>query len=328
MQKIGITTTIPGEVLLAAGYTPIDLNNLYIASPNPDALVKRAEKDGFPVNTCAWIKGIYGAVMKHRIKKVVCVATGDCSNTEMLMEVLRLKDIEAVPFHYPPQPDKDKMLLALESLAKNLGTTLKKADNIRKKLLPIRQNLKELDRLTYHNCQVSGYENHIWQVSSSDFNGDYEKFACELELFLKQVRARPVSKAKLRLGFIGVPPVYAASLYDHIEECNAQVVFNETQRQFAMPYDVLSLAEQYSLYTYPYDTYLKINDINGQIKERRLDGIIHYVQAFCHRSISDIIYRQKLNCPVLTLEGNDSYILNLHQATRIEAFIDILLLRN
>ena len=32
MKKIGLTTTVPIEVLLAAGYTPIDLNNLFITS--------------------------------------------------------------------------------------------------------------------------------------------------------------------------------------------------------------------------------------------------------------------------------------------------------
>jgi len=328
MQKIGITTTIPSEVLLAAGYTPVDLNNLYINAPNRNALVKRAEKDGFPINTCTWIKGIYGAIIEQGIKKVICVATGDCSNTEMLMEVLRLKEIDAVPFYYPPQPCEDKMLSALESLADNLGTTVKEAEKIRKQLLPIRKNLQELDQLTYQSGQISGYENHLWQVSSSDFNGHHQKFAQELVLFLKQAKARSASWTKLRLGFIGVPPVYAASLYSLVEECGAQVVFNETQRQFAMPYEVPSLARQYSLYTYPYDTYLKIDDINRQIKERQLNGIIHYVQTFCHRGISDIIYRQKLNCPILTLEGNDSYVLNLHQTTRVEAFLDILLLQN
>ena len=30
MKKIGITTTVPIEVLLAAGYQPVDLNNVFI----------------------------------------------------------------------------------------------------------------------------------------------------------------------------------------------------------------------------------------------------------------------------------------------------------
>ena len=30
MKKIALTTTVPVEVLFAAGYTPIDLNNLFV----------------------------------------------------------------------------------------------------------------------------------------------------------------------------------------------------------------------------------------------------------------------------------------------------------
>ncbi|GAI09778.1 unnamed protein product, partial [marine sediment metagenome] len=30
MKKIGITTTVPVEILLAAGYQPVDLNNVFI----------------------------------------------------------------------------------------------------------------------------------------------------------------------------------------------------------------------------------------------------------------------------------------------------------
>ena len=44
MNKIGITTTVPIEVLLAAGYQPVDLNNVFITDPNPERLVSIAEK--------------------------------------------------------------------------------------------------------------------------------------------------------------------------------------------------------------------------------------------------------------------------------------------
>jgi benzoyl-CoA reductase/2-hydroxyglutaryl-CoA dehydratase subunit BcrC/BadD/HgdB len=55
-----------------------------------------------------------------------------------------------------------------------------------------------------------------------------------------------------------------------------------------------------------------------------VDGVIHYVQTFCHRGIGDIIFRHALDLPVLTLEGNDEYILNQHLQTKIEAFLDML----
>jgi benzoyl-CoA reductase/2-hydroxyglutaryl-CoA dehydratase subunit BcrC/BadD/HgdB len=60
------------------------------------------------------------------------------------------------------------------------------------------------------------------------------------------------------------------------------------------------------------------------LEKRRIDGIIHYVQAFCYRGIGDIIFRGVFKLPMLTLEGNDSFFLTRHIETRIEAFIDML----
>ncbi len=124
MNKIGITTTVPIEVLLAAGYQPIDLNNVFINDPNPERLIRLAERDGFPLNCCSWIKGIYGVCMQSDIDTVLCVTNGDCSNTVMLMEVLKLKGFKTMPFAYPEEPDVNKMQNALETLAAKSGTTM------------------------------------------------------------------------------------------------------------------------------------------------------------------------------------------------------------
>jgi benzoyl-CoA reductase/2-hydroxyglutaryl-CoA dehydratase subunit BcrC/BadD/HgdB len=84
-----------------------------------------------------------------------------------------------------------------------------------------------------------------------------------------------------------------------------------------------SLAEQYSSYTYPYSLSDRLNDILPQLLDRRVDGVIHYVQAFCHRGIGDIIFRHHIDLPILMLEGNNDYLLTQHLKTRIEAFTDI-----
>jgi benzoyl-CoA reductase/2-hydroxyglutaryl-CoA dehydratase subunit BcrC/BadD/HgdB len=91
-----------------------------------------------------------------------------------------------------------------------------------------------------------------------------------------------------------------------------------------MPNPGSSLAEQYSNYTYPYSIRGRAKDIVTQLHRRRVDGVIHYVQAFCHRGIGDIIFRHAIHLPILTLEGNADFILNAHVKTRIEAFIDML----
>jgi benzoyl-CoA reductase/2-hydroxyglutaryl-CoA dehydratase subunit BcrC/BadD/HgdB len=325
MKKIGITTTVPIEILLAAGYQPVDLNNIFITDANPERLVAIAERAGFPLNCCSWIKGIYGTCIDYKIGTVLCVTTGDCSNTVMLMEVLKLKGIKTIPFAYPDHPDSVQMQEALEELAGTLGTTLEAADKVKEQLKPGRELAFRLDELTWREGRLSGYENHLWLVSTSDFNQDYNSYQRELAKLIEQcLKRKPYPADYLRIAYLGVPSVYGRDLYNYLEDNGARVVFNEIQRQFAMPQPGNYLAEQYSNYTYPYSIYDRLKDIEAELKRRSVDGVIHYVQAFCHRGIGDIIFREAIKLPVLTLEGNDDFHLNQHLKTRVEAFIDML----
>src|SRR4030042_3007218 len=160
MKTIGITTTVPIEVLLAAGYEPVDLNNVFVNDPNPERLVNIAERYGFPQNCCTWIKGIYGVCVDYGIDTVLCVTTGDCSNTIMLMEVLKLKGFHVIPFAYPDAPDIQRMQDSLEALAERLGTTLETAEGIKGELSPHRRLTSQLDELLWKEGRVSSGENH------------------------------------------------------------------------------------------------------------------------------------------------------------------------
>jgi benzoyl-CoA reductase/2-hydroxyglutaryl-CoA dehydratase subunit BcrC/BadD/HgdB len=324
MKKIGITTTVPVEILIAAGYQPVDLNNVLVSAPEPTKFITIAERDGFPLNCCAWIKGIYGVCLDGGINDVLCVTSGDCSNTIMLMEVLKLKGKNALPFAYPERPNKEEMDYVLEKLAATFGTTLETANRVRQELQSARDLALKLDELTWKENGVSGGENHLWLVSSSDFNGNVAKYKKDLANLLDAIPKRQPYTNQTRLGYIGVPPVYARELYHYIEKNGARVVFNEVQRQFAMPQPGETLAEQYTNYTYPYSINERLADIKTEIKKRHINGVIHYVQAFCHRGIGDIVMRSAINVPVLTLEGNAEFYLNGHVKTRIEAFFDMI----
>jgi len=325
MNKIGITTTVPIEILLAAGYQPVDLNNVFISSPNPERLVNIAERAGFPLNCCSWIKGIFGVCLDNGIDNVLGVTTGDCSNTIMLMEVLKFRGFKVIPFAYPDRPDTVLMQSALQTLADGLGTTPKAAEKVRGELQSCRCLAHKLDQFTWKDGLVSGGENHLWLVSTSDFNQDYNKYHHHLQNLLADYSQRnPFPRGELRLAYIGVPSVYGQDLYKYLEDNGVRVVFNEMQRQFAMPRPGNSLAEQYSNYTYPYSIDYRLEDITTELRRRRVDGVIHYVQAFCHRGIGDIIFRNTIDVPILTLEGNNDYYLTHHTKTRIEAFLDML----
>jgi benzoyl-CoA reductase/2-hydroxyglutaryl-CoA dehydratase subunit BcrC/BadD/HgdB len=55
-----------------------------------------------------------------------------------------------------------------------------------------------------------------------------------------------------------------------------------------------------------------------------VDGVIHYVQAFCFRQIEDMIVRQRLKTPILTLEGDRPGPLDARTRIRLEGFTEML----
>jgi len=323
-KRIGITTTVPVEVIFAAGDVPCDLNNVFITDEGAGELVELAELDGFPRNFCNWVKGIYSAVVHRKaVDAVVGVLQGDCSNTKVLLETLQHLGVEVIPFAYPYERNRDTLAREIEHFIRRLGTSWEKTERIWHRLKGIRKALVELDELTWREGQVSGEENHIWLVSSSDFWGDYEKFEEELMQFLKQARRREKRKDFLRLGFVGVPPIFT-DLYSYLEEHGARVVFNEVQRQFAMPYEAEDLVEQYLKFTYPYDVFTRIEDIREEVQRRKICGIIHYVQSFCFRQVEDIILRKELAVPILTLEGERPGKLDARTRLRVDTFLELL----
>ena len=52
---VGLTSTIPVEIVFAAGCRPLDLNNVFITSGAPEKLIQQAEQAGFAHNVCAWM---------------------------------------------------------------------------------------------------------------------------------------------------------------------------------------------------------------------------------------------------------------------------------
>jgi len=320
---IGITATVPIVIIYAAGRRPVDLNNLFITSNHPSKLVSQAENAGFSPNICAWIKGIYSTVLNHGIKQVVAVTGGDCSNTIALAEILARRGVEIIPFEYPLNRDRDALMRQMEKLRKRLSTTWTEISRVTLKLDRIRAGLKRLDELTYHENVVTGLENHLFLVGSSDFNGNPDRFEIELDRFLLTVEKRRPKKDGLRFGYLGVPPVFSG-FYEFLESIGARVVFNEVQRQFSMPSGQKDIVEKYLEYTYPYDISGRLQDINQAIRERRLDGLIHYTQTFCYRQLYDIILRENLPIPLLTLEGDRPGRIDSRTALRIETFVEML----
>lgn len=321
---MGLTTTIPVEVVLAAGLVPVDLNNLFIASPAALTWVSAAEAAGFPRTICAWVKGIYAALDYHpEIREVIVACQGDCSYTQALGEILAAGGRDIIYFKFPYPRDRDLLQRDIKALMSRVGAAEVGVSQIQARLKPLRENLRRLDRLTWETGQVRGRENFQFLLASSDFAGEVDAYSRKVADFLRQAEDRPLASPGVRLGLVGIPPIFT-DLWDYLEELGAAVVFNEMPRQFSMPYPDLDLVDQYLNYTYPYDIFGRLADLQEAVSTRRLDGLIHYTQSFCFRQMFDQILRERLRVPILTIEGDRPTPLDARTRMRLEAFVDVL----
>ncbi|WP_066503863.1 2-hydroxyacyl-CoA dehydratase family protein [Abyssisolibacter fermentans] len=325
MRKIGVTTTVPSEVLLAANCEIVDLNNEFITSDDYHVFIDMAERDGFPKSSCAWTKGIYGACISNGIKEVIGVVEGDCSNTKALVEVFQLKGIKVYPFSFPVDRKLSSVKQEINKFIRMFEVDTQKVEAIRNKLNDIRKLAIEIDNLTYIDNLATGFENHLYQLCCSDFNKNPEKYKEDLINKIAEIKQRKPFSQRIRLAYIGVPPM-TGDLYDYVESLDARVVYNEVQREFAFPrHDKANnMYEQYRDYTYPYDIWFRLEEIKKQIKNRKIDAVIHYTQAFCHKSIEHIVINKELNVPVLNIEGDKMNTLDARTKLRLEAFLDMI----
>lgn len=319
---IGFTTTIPVELIFAAGYTPCDLNNVFIADENPTRFIDRAETDGFPKSMCNWVKGIYGVVMENHVDAVITVMEGDCSNTQALAEILRYRGIRTIPFSFPYDRDSEVLSREISKLMKELGVDTQVLADVEKDIAETRKTLAAIDEMTWKEGLVKGAENHLWLVRASDMLGDYRNYQDMARVFITEIGGRKRTEG-VRIGYIGVPPILL-DIYEFIESVGGHVVYNETQRQFSLPNETPDIVDRYLKYTYPYGIFARLEDIKEEIQRRHIQGIIHYVQAFCYRAIEDVILREVLNVPIVSIEGDLPKKLDTRTRLRIEAFIEML----
>ncbi len=323
MKKIGFTTSFPVEVVFAAQNIPIDLNNIFVTG-DAKKYVEFAENSGYPGNLCAWIKGMYAVGVQTDIDAIVGIVQGDCSNTHSLMSTFKDKNIDVIPFSYPYEnTDAEFLSKEIYKLEKRFSVDHKAVIEIKKRLDKIREKLVYLDELTWKENLITGFENHFWLVNSSDFMGNPDKFEKDLDAFLKEAEVREPFSFDVKFAFIGVPPILS-NLYEYLNEMNANIVFNEVQRQFSMPYLCEDLTEQYLKFTYPYTVDERLTDIIPELKKRKIDAVLSYSQSFCHRQIDQIILKKHIDLPFLIVEADEPSELDERTKLRIESFLDIL----
>ena len=171
--KVGLTTTIPVEVVLAAGLTPVDLNNLFIVDPGARARVARPKPPASPAPSAPGSRGFTPPCRTiPRFAAVIVACQGDCSYTQALGEILEAEGQEVVHFKFPYPRNREQLAREIHTLMARLGADPDGVARVQARLAPLRQQLRRLDRLTWETGQVSGEENFLCLISSSDFASD------------------------------------------------------------------------------------------------------------------------------------------------------------
>ncbi|MDD4308829.1 MAG: 2-hydroxyacyl-CoA dehydratase family protein [Candidatus Cloacimonetes bacterium] len=321
LRRIGFTTSFPVEVVFAAGCIPVDLNNAFLTQDS-DSHIHNAEIKGFPRTICSWIKGNYNAALTSGLDQVIGIVQGDCSNGNSLVDMIAEEGIPIYRFSFPPQRlynDLDSQIAKLEA---HFGVSRSDTTKVKLRLDEIRTKLQILDSWTWKERLVSGKENHLWLVNSSDFQGNPDRFEEELDIFMNIAAQRDPLPTHLRLAYLGVPPIYR-NLYDTISDLGGDVLFNEVQRQFSMPFSTPDIVEQYLQYTYPYSVFDRLKDIQTELDCRRIDAVISYTQSFCHLQIDNLLIKKYIDIPFLTLEGDQPEDMDSRTLLRLESFFEV-----
>ena len=320
-KHIAFTSSFPVEVIFAAGHIPVDLNNVFITNDS-SAKVQNAELKGFPRTFCSWIKGNYTAALSTNPDLIIGIVEGDCSNSNSLLDIFTEDHFPVYRFSFPADKNYEDLDKEITRLEDYFGVSRKETLQAKQRLDKIRRKLIILDEWTWKERLVSGLENHYWLVNSSDFMGNPDRYESELDAFLTQAKKRDPLPAKLRLAYLGVPPIYK-NIYETIIELGGDVLFNEVQRQFSMPYLLPDIVSQYLAYTYPYSVFDRLQDIKRELEKRQIEAVISYTQSFCHLQLDNLLLRKHIDLPFLTLEGDQPDDIDARTALRLESFFEV-----
>jgi len=320
-KRIAFTSSLPVEVIFAAGHIPVDLNNVFITRDSSKN-VQDAELKGFPRTLCSWIKGNYTAALATNPDLIIGIVEGDCSNSNSLLDMFTEEHLPVYRFSFPANKNYEDLNKEITRLEEYFGVSRKETLQAKQRLDEIRRKLIILDEWTWKEHLVSGLENHYWLVNSSDFMGNPERYENELDAFLTTAKKRDPLPAKLRLAYLGVPPIYK-NIYETIIELGGDVLFNEVQRQFSMPSLLPDIVSQYLAYTYPYSVFDRLQDIKRELERRQIEAVISYTQSFCHLQLDNLLLRKHIDLPFLTLEGDQPDDIDARTALRLESFFEV-----
>jgi len=327
-----MTALVPPEVIYTSGWKPLDINNGIPASmAHPRSKL------------CAWTASWREAILKGKIRPdaLIVVAGGDCHNALADGQVAARKVPAAHFFFYPFDGDAGylkEQLAALEGFLRGErrgkrgqngdkegpeGEERGPEERILFEISEAKRVGMELDRARSEGT-LDPEKAFKALISFSDLEGNPAAFRKKVGMLLsgKEKKDGPESP---RVALIGVPPIYR-DFHRACADAGLHVVFDE------LPYEFLrlggrnidELARNYSTYTFARPVGFRLKFLRRELKKRRIDGIVHYTQFTCHHILEDGLFRQDLDWPMLTVQGDLPGETPAQIRLRLEAFGELL----
>ncbi len=310
MGTVGITALVPPELVFGCGQVPFDLNNIVPTSE----CVPRGK-------LCAWTATWRDALLRGqvRIDRLVVVAGGDCHNALVDGQRVAMKGIPTHYLFYPFDGDEGEMEEHLARLEAFLGgisdqTALDRIAQV--KDLAIQLDMARCRR----RVLGSRVFNHL--IHLCDLGGDVDRFEASVRRALDD---RPPEVPGTRIALVGVPPIYP-DFHQVCEGYGLQVVFDELPWEFARMggRTLRTLARNYATYTFARDLDYRFARLEEELARRRVEGVVHYTQFACHHVLEDDMLRERLDLPVLTVQGDLARGCPEQEKLRLEAFAELL----
>lgn len=307
-DTVGITALVPPELVYACKKRPLDVNNVVpVSTASP------------PSKLCAWTAIWRDMILDGGldIDSLVVVAGGDCHNALVDGQKAELSGIPTHYYFYPFDRDAGYMRSQMEGLAGFLGGIRDKG--MFKRISDLKKKGMALDRLRVDD-RARASDVFAALISFSDLAGYPGTFGQMLD----SVPQTDVEYSS-RVALIGVPPIYP-DFHEVAEGFGLHVVYDELPYEFVRlgGNDMQSLAESYRDYSFSGPLKSRLEVINRELEARRVDGIIHYTQFACHHTLEDEIFREHLDYPILTVQGDLPRTSPEQLKLRLEAFSEML----
>jgi benzoyl-CoA reductase/2-hydroxyglutaryl-CoA dehydratase subunit BcrC/BadD/HgdB len=308
VKKIGITALVPPELIFACGAAPFDVNNVIPASRK------------YPGNKlCAWT-AIWKEMLVNKeieVDSLVVVAGGDCHNALVDGQKAAMSGIPTHFFFYPFDGDPEYLESQLHRLSRFLGDV--KSPEKFKEIGGLKKQGQLLDKKRC-NGKLSSSDAFRILISFSDLTGDIAGFSRAIS----DVQENDIEVMN-RVALIGVPPIFH-DFHETAQSLDLQIVFDELPYEFIRHggRDIQEITQDYCGYTFARSLEFRIDFLKKELKRRRVDGVIHYTQFACHHMLEDEVLREKLDYPMLTIQGDLPGNTPQQIKLRLEAFREML----